>query len=130
MNNKWRACVVVGSNLRGKEMIVTLTQLSATLMQVNVNGAFPSTNSDGSPLSDLQHVKLFTQSPGGTKLERKTWIPLSPAGGDPLVDSVQFSVSTADTSLTAFLKAEDFNGNFSETSYPLVIDRLAPSPVV
>lgn len=116
-------------------LIPTYTQagdviLSLTGEEITAEYKEPSTNKDGSPLTDLSHTAMFHNYGGPEVLARPT-IPASAltGGGDittkfvvPVPDGVEVDVDF-------WARAYDLTGNTSEKSNIATkrIDHLAPS---
>jgi hypothetical protein len=92
----------------------------------------PSTNVDGSPLTDLASTKVEMTTSADDPVQEKATPATSPSGGQEI--SVEFPYSFVDGfegDVTFALHSTDDNGN---SGAPVIvvhhIDRLAPGPVL
>ena len=104
-------------------------QYLLTGTQVEASYTEPTTNADGSPLTDLHHTSIYYDMGAGAV--NVVDLPSSLTGGGivqysfvvPILDGQERAVSFWAT-------ATDGSGNTSEPSTPVIvrIDRLAPAP--
>lgn len=105
------------------DVTVTGTQVSFVYTE-------PSTNPDGSPLSDLRETRLYFQLENGTP-EIGATVPASrPQGGGQITSTLLVPVlHNQEANVTFWATALDLVGNESARSVSVVqrIDRLAPN---
>lgn len=101
---------------------------TVTGVEVTVTYQEPSVNSDGSPLSDLDHTTVYHNF-GGPKVEAARVPATLPVGGGTVTQTITIQVpESTEADVEIWATATDTSGNESAESARVVkrIDRLAP----
>lgn len=117
--------LVIGSTAPAFALDVTITGT-----QISFAYQEPSTNPDGSPLSDLGETRLYFQKAGGVPAIGATTPATRPEGGGRITATLLVPVlQNEESNVTFWATALDLVGNESARSVSVVqrIDRLAPS---
>lgn len=120
-------------------MPVTITQLTATSVKIEMTVVEPTTDEDGNPLNDLVQMKIFMAEDLGAGVldtDFNELIPLSPinasspnGGGSHALVLDNRVVSSQAVKLVFRFYSYDSNGNVSAYSEDTaVLDRVAPNP--
>jgi hypothetical protein len=95
-----------------------------TATEITLSYDEPTTNADGTPLTDFDHVNIYQD---GIKLS--TTSPATSANGGGKSVQVKITINAIGKVVSFFATAVDTSGNESIPSNTVIVDRLAPAPV-